>query len=63
MKGVLYVRYSSDKQNEQSIEGQVRVCKEYCKRNGIDIIHIYADRAVSASRILNTVLNFKDDKR
>ena len=25
---VIYARYSSDKQTEQSIEGQIRVCKE-----------------------------------
>lgn len=59
MKGVIYARYSSDKQNEQSIEGQVRVCKEYCKRNGIDIIHIYADRAVSASKNIEHRLEFQ----
>lgn len=59
MKGVLYVRYSSEKQTEQSIEGQIRVCKEYCKRNGIDIVHIYADRALSASKNIEHRLDFQ----
>lgn len=29
MKGVIYARYSSDNQREESIEGQLRECKEY----------------------------------
>ncbi len=40
---VLYMRYSSDKQNEQSIEGQRRVCREYA-RSEYDIITEYIDR-------------------
>ena len=28
---VIYARYSSDNQTEQSIEGQLRVCTEYAK--------------------------------
>lgn len=45
--GVIYARYSSDKQTEQSIEGQVRVCKEYAKNNNIIIANTYIDRAMS----------------
>ena len=32
---VIYARYSSDKQTEQSIEGQISVCKEYAKKNNM----------------------------
>lgn len=42
---VIYARYSSDKQNEQSIEGQIRVIKEYALKNNIPIIDAYIDRA------------------
>lgn len=31
---VIYARYSSDRQTEQSIEGQVRVCNDYAEING-----------------------------
>lgn len=44
---VIYARYSCERQTEQSIEGQVRVCTEYAEHLGYNIIHIYADRAVS----------------
>ena len=46
---VVYARYSSEKQNEQSIEGQLRVCQEYADRNDIKIIKTYIDRAQSGT--------------
>jgi len=42
--GVEYLRYSSDKQTEQSIEGQMRVCDEYAAKNDIMIVDRYIDR-------------------
>lgn len=47
--GVEYLRYSSDKQTEQSIEGQMHVCDEYAKRNNIKIVARYIDRALTAT--------------
>ena len=37
MNGVIYARYSSDRQTEQSIEGQLRECQEYADANNIKI--------------------------
>lgn len=48
MNGVIYARYSSEGQREESIEGQIRECLEYCQRNGITILQNYIDRAFSA---------------
>ena len=48
MKAVIYARFSSDKQNEASIEGQLRECMEYAERTGITVIGNYIDRALSA---------------
>lgn len=48
MKAVIYARYSSDSQREESIEGQLRECKEYAERNGITVLSTYIDRALSA---------------
>ena len=50
MKAVLYLRYSSHSQTEQSIEGQERECTEYCRKNGLTIVGKYVDRATSASK-------------
>ena len=48
MNGVIYARYSSDNQREESIEGQLRECEEYAAHNEITIIRTYIDRAFSA---------------
>lgn len=48
MKAVIYARYSSDNQREESIEGQLRECKEYAEKNDITVLNTYIDRALSA---------------
>lgn len=48
MKAVIYARYSSDNQREESIEGQLRECTAYCQKNDITILRTYIDRAMSA---------------
>ena len=48
MKAVIYARYSSDNQREESIEGQLRECMAYCKKNDITVLQTYIDRAMSA---------------
>ena len=45
---VIYARYSSDNQREESIEGQLRECRAYAERNDMKIIGSYIDRALSA---------------
>ena len=49
MKAVIYARYSSDNQREESIEGQLRECLEYAAKNGITVIANYIDRAMTAT--------------
>ena len=44
----LYMRYSSDRQTEQSIEGQLRELLTFCHRNRYRVAAIYVDRAISA---------------
>lgn len=49
MRVVIYARYSSHSQTEQSIEGQLQVCYEYTKSNGYTVIGEYIDRAQSGT--------------
>lgn len=51
-KAVIYARYSSDTQTEQSIEGQLRVCQQYAKANNILIVGTYIDRAMTGTNDL-----------
>ena len=48
MKAVIYARYFSDNQREESIEGQLRECKDFAEKNGMTILATYIDRALSA---------------
>ena len=48
MTAVIYARYSSDNQREESIEGQIRECTAYAEKNGMTVVKHYIDRAYSA---------------
>ncbi|MBE6704244.1 MAG: recombinase family protein [Ruminococcaceae bacterium] len=47
MNAVIYARFSSTAQQEQSIDGQVRHCTEFAEKNGYKIINTYIDKALS----------------
>ncbi|MCL2751444.1 MAG: recombinase family protein [Firmicutes bacterium] len=48
---VIYPRYSSTGQNEQTIETQIQLCKEYAEKRGLKVIKIFdGDKAKSASK-------------
>lgn len=47
MKAVIYARFSSDRQTEDSIVAQVRACNEYAERRGYTVLQVYADEAIS----------------
>lgn len=42
---VIYARYSSHSQNEQSIETQIKVCRDYAEKHNLNVIDIYYDKA------------------
>ena len=44
---VIYARYSSERQNEQSIEGQIRVINQFAEKEGYNVIDAYIDRAMT----------------
>lgn len=48
-KAVIYARYSSDSQREESIEDQIRECQFYAKHMGYDVIKVYSDKALTAT--------------
>ena len=48
MNAVIYARYSSDRQREESIEGQLRECTDYAMKNNLTLLGTYVDRALSA---------------
>ena len=42
---VIYARYSSTGQNEQTIDGQLRICREFAEQKGFNIVKVYNDKA------------------
>ena len=42
---VIYPRFSSSGQNEMSIDGQIRVCREYAESQGYNVVGIYPEKA------------------
>lgn len=77
-KAVIYARFSSSKQREESIEGQVRECNAFAEREGYTVVKIYADRSITgrtdkrpefqrmiddaSRRTFDTVLIYKYDR-
>ena len=55
----LYLRFSSERQREQSIEGQLRDCRAYCKFNRYRIVAIYVDRALTARKDVEKRIHFQ----
>ena len=53
MTAVVYARYSSSNQREESIEGQLRECSDFANRKGYTIVKTYADRAISSKNADN----------
>ena len=43
MTAVIYARYSSDNQREESIEGQLRECNAFAEKNGMQVVGTYID--------------------
>lgn len=52
--GVIYARYSSHSQNEQTIETQIDECQKYARKNGIAIVGTYIDKALTATKDTRT---------
>lgn len=46
-KAVIYARYSSHNQREESIDAQLRECHDYAKKNDFVVLEEYCDRAIS----------------
>jgi DNA invertase Pin-like site-specific DNA recombinase len=51
-KAAIYARFSTDLQNERSIEDQVALCRLYAERESLNVDKIYEDRARSGASII-----------
>src|SRR5262245_13593967 len=51
MKAAIYARFSTDLQNDRSIDDQVALCRQYAERNDLTIVAVYDDRAQSSASV------------
>jgi site-specific DNA recombinase len=49
MKATLYARVSTNEQRKESIDDQLRECRELCRRHGFHVVAEFCDRARSGS--------------
>ena len=52
LRAAIYARFSTDMQRDASIEDQIRSCREYAARQGLTVVEIYSDRAVSGASLI-----------
>lgn len=52
MRTAIYARYSTELQNEKSIEDQVALCRAHAAREGLEIVQVYSDRARSGASLI-----------
>lgn len=53
IRAALYARYSSEMQNERSIEDQIAICQQHAEREGYEIAKVYADRAKTGASLVD----------
>ncbi len=49
MRAAIYARFSTDLQQERSIDDQIALCRLYAERSGLSVITTYTDRARSGA--------------
>jgi site-specific DNA recombinase len=52
MNVAIYARYSTDNQSDNSIEDQLRICRQHVAKQGWTITDEYSDRAISGASLL-----------
>jgi site-specific DNA recombinase len=53
LRAGIYARYSSDNQNDKSVEDQIDLCRELCEREGLTVVAVFDDRAISGASVIN----------
>lgn len=48
----IYARFSSELQRSELLDAQIRACKYYAQRFGLDVVRVFSDAAKSGRRIV-----------
>ena len=53
LRAAIYARYSSDNQNDRSVDDQIALCRDICEREGWMVAGVFEDRSISGSSTAN----------
>ena len=53
IRAAIYARFSSDRQNDRSVDDQIASCRELCAREGFTVVLTYRDREISGASTVN----------
>lgn len=54
LRAALYARFSTDMQRDASIDDQIRACREYAAKQGLDGVEVFSDRATSGASLMRS---------
>ena len=49
-RAAIYARYSSTQQEDTSIEDQLRMARDHCAREGLELVEVYTDHAMTGRK-------------
>src|SRR6516165_9686556 len=53
IRAAIYARFSSDRQNDRSVDDQIASCRELCAREGFAMVQVFSDREMSGAFTVN----------
>ena len=53
IRAAIYARFSSDRQNDRSVDDQIASCRELCAREGFTVVQVFSDREMSGAFAVN----------
>ncbi len=54
LRAVIYARFSTDMQRDASIDDQIRSCRDYAARQGLEVVEVYSDKATSGASLMRS---------
>ena len=54
LRAVIYARFSTDMQRDASIDDQIRTCRDYAKRQGLEVVEVFSDKATSGASLMRS---------
>ena len=54
LRAALYARFSTDMQRDASIDDQIRTCRDYAKKQGMEVVEVFSDKAMSGASLMRS---------